>query len=87
MIQSRNKIEDTRQKVDGLFRQVILTNEDLSNIRKDMTRQEKDVKELKKTLTTVQGDIAKYQQDLKEEMAAMKTILSSLHDALAITRK
>ena len=64
-----------------------LTNEGLSSIRTDTTQQEKDIKELKKALTTVQGDIAKYQQDLKEEMATMKTILSSVHDALAVTRK
>lgn len=86
-MQSRNRIEDMRQKVDGLFQQVSLTNEGLSSIRTDTTQQEKDIKELKKALTTVQGDIAKYQQDLKEEMAAMKTILSSVHDALAVTRK
>jgi hypothetical protein len=63
------------------------TNEDLSNIRKDMIQQERDVTDLKKALTTVQGDIAKYQRDLKEEMAAMKAILSSVHDALAVSRK
>ena len=53
-----------RQKVDGLFQYT--------------TQQEKDIKELKKALTTVKGDIAKYQRDLKEEMAVMKTILSSV---------
>ena len=66
-----------RQKVDS---QVSLTNEGLSSICTDTTQQEKDIKELKEALTTVQ-------QDLKEEMAAMKTILSSVHDALAVTRK
>ena len=89
LMQSRNRIEDMRQKVDGLFQQVSLTNEGLSSIRTDTTQQEKDIKELKKALTTVQGDIiAKYQRDLKEEMAAMtETILSSVRDALAVTRK